>query len=47
MINLTKYYKIGPNGTKWIPCQFDRTKTQINLYDKFEGKMIFLGVGLY
>lgn len=47
MTNLNKYYKIGQNGTKWVQCPFDPTKTQVYLYEKLNGEMIFFGIGLY
>lgn len=42
-----KYYKLNYGGTQWIECQFDNTKQQINLYDYINGKMVFIGIGLY
>jgi len=38
------YYKLNVFGTQWIKCDYDNTKTTINLYDD---NLNFKGVGLY
>lgn len=44
-----EYFKIQYVGNvqKWVKCDFDPTKRQINLYDLINGQMIFKGIGLY
>lgn len=42
-----QYKKLNANGTKWINCEFDPTKKQIQLYKKKDGVMVADAIGLY
>ena len=40
-----KYYKIINN--KWTEVSYQSGLREINIYDKINGKMEFIGIGLY
>ena len=45
------YKKLNSNGTKWIICEYDKTKKQVQLYKKVYSKTLIGikkdGIGLY